>query len=65
MNCPHCAREIPESAVRSEIGRLSSLARKKHSGGISPGRPITCECGSCPKCIRRRKRAERRKAAHL
>lgn len=43
---------IPDAVLKSEWGRRSSESRKVKAGGHNGGRPRTCECGTCPTCLR-------------
>lgn len=45
------------AAAFSEIQRRRAFSRSVHHGG----RPATCECGLCPKCIKREKMRQYRK----
>ena len=50
-------KTIPDEVLRAERGRRNSLRRVNPSGGRNGGRPLSCECGACETCERRRRRA--------
>lgn len=51
---------VPDADLYAEVARRRAAKRVTRSGGRNGGRPITCTCGSCAKCVRRAKIAANR-----